>query len=86
MCELRDVFIVGAARTPIGNFLGTVKNFKALLPTDEQEDLLKGVVIASIGPITSETAKEMGFPVHITADAYTIPGLCDAILKFYGSI
>ena len=63
----------------------TVKNFKALLPMDEQDDLLKGVVIASIGPITTETAKEMGFPVHITADAYTIPGLCDAILKFYGS-
>ncbi len=29
MCELRDVFIVGAARTAIGNFLGSLKNFKA---------------------------------------------------------
>ncbi len=29
MCELRDVFIVGAARTAIGNFLGTLKSFKA---------------------------------------------------------
>ncbi len=29
MCELRDVFIVGAARTAIGNFLGTLKDFKA---------------------------------------------------------
>ncbi|MCJ7581485.1 MAG: acetyl-CoA C-acyltransferase, partial [Candidatus Aminicenantes bacterium] len=29
MCELRDVFVVGAARTAIGNFLGTLKDFKA---------------------------------------------------------
>ena len=29
MCELEDVFIVGAARTPIGSFLGSLKNFKA---------------------------------------------------------
>jgi acetyl-CoA C-acetyltransferase len=29
MCELREVFIVGGARTPIGSFLGTLKNFKA---------------------------------------------------------
>ena len=62
----------------------TVNNFKALLPKDQQEDLLRGTVIASIGPITTETAKQMGFTVHITAEAYTIPGLCDAILKYYG--
>lgn len=29
MCELRDVFVIGAARTAIGNFLGTLKGFKA---------------------------------------------------------
>ncbi|MGD2023109.1 MAG: uroporphyrinogen-III synthase [Desulfobacterales bacterium] len=44
---------------------------------------MQDVTIASIGPITSDTAKELGFDVHITADAYTIPGLVDAILHFY---
>ncbi len=29
MCKLKNVFIVGAARTAIGNFLGSLKNFKA---------------------------------------------------------
>ncbi|MFQ5800726.1 MAG: acetyl-CoA C-acyltransferase, partial [Candidatus Hydrothermarchaeales archaeon] len=29
MCELRDVYIIGAARTPVGSFLGTLKSFKA---------------------------------------------------------
>ncbi|MFC2169564.1 acetyl-CoA C-acetyltransferase [Acidobacteriota bacterium] len=29
MCEVREVYILGAVRTAIGNFLGTFKNFKA---------------------------------------------------------
>jgi uroporphyrinogen III methyltransferase/synthase len=61
----------------------TVKNFKALLPSEKFRDLLDGVTIASIGPITTDTAEESGFEVHITAPTYTIPGLCDAILKHY---
>ena len=61
----------------------TVKNFKALLPSENIKDLLDGVTIASIGPITTDTAKELGFEVHITAHTYTIPGLCDAIMKHY---
>jgi uroporphyrinogen III methyltransferase/synthase len=63
----------------------TVKNFKALLPPDSFKDLLEGVTIASIGPITTETATDLGFEVHITALTYTIPGLCDAILKYYSA-
>ena len=61
----------------------TVKNFKALLPPDRFQALLDGVTIASIGPITTDTAIELGFEVDITAPTYTIPGLCDAILKHY---
>ncbi len=49
-------------------------------------DLLKGVAIASIGPITSDTAQGLGFEVHITAETYTIPGLIDAILRYYARI
>ena len=44
--------------------------------------LPKNLKIASIGPITSETAAKLGFEVHITAQQYTIPGLCDAIVKY----
>jgi uroporphyrinogen III methyltransferase/synthase len=62
----------------------TVKNFKALLPEGEPiEAFMNGVTVASIGPITSDTARELGFTVDITASAYTIPGLCDAILAHY---
>ena len=61
----------------------TVKNFKALLPAKNFTKLIQGVTIASIGPITSDTAKELGFDVHITAESYTIPGLIEAILQYY---
>jgi uroporphyrinogen III methyltransferase/synthase len=61
----------------------TVHNFKDLLPPDSFKHLIKGITVASIGPITTETAIESGFEVLITAKSYTIPGLCDAILKYY---
>jgi len=61
----------------------TVRNFYALLPPEKIKALMKGVTIASIGPITSDTAKELGFDVHISAEEFTMQGLCDAIMKFY---
>jgi uroporphyrinogen III methyltransferase/synthase len=64
----------------------TVKNFKALLPPDNFKTLIKGVIIASIGPITSDTAQKLGFEVHITAESFTIPGLVDAILQYYQKV
>ena len=61
----------------------TVKNFKALLPADQFKKLMQGVTIASIGPITTETAKELDLDVHISAESFTIPGLVEAILQYY---
>jgi uroporphyrinogen III methyltransferase/synthase len=61
----------------------TVTNFKTLLPPERFKTLLQGVIIASIGPITSDTAKQLGFDVHITAESYTISGLCRAIQQYY---
>ena len=61
----------------------TVKNFKALLPSANFQKLMQGVLIASIGPITTDTAKNLGFDVHISADSFTIPGLVEAILQYY---
>ncbi len=61
----------------------TVKNFKALLPADSFKKLMQGVIIASIGPITTDTAKQLDFGVHIKAESFTIPGLVEAILQYY---
>ena len=63
----------------------TVQNFKDLLPPDNFKQLIKGIAIASIGPITTETAIESGFEVLITAKSFTIPGLCEAVVKYYNN-
>lgn len=63
----------------------TVKNFHRILPANEHERkrLMENVTIASIGPITSDTARELGFTVHVEAKSYTIDGLCQAIRDYY---
>jgi len=58
----------------------TVKNFHRLLPADRIDQLMESVTVASIGPITSQTARDLGFKVAIEAQSYTIAGLVQAIL------
>jgi uroporphyrinogen III methyltransferase/synthase len=53
----------------------TVKNFVAIAGRES----LEGIRIASIGPITSATARELGLTVHAEANPHTIPGLVDVI-------
>lgn len=60
----------------------TVKNFVELVGEETiSSGLLDGVKLASIGPVTSTTLKELGLRVDIEAKEYTIPGLVEAILK-----
>ena len=61
----------------------TVKNFHALLPAQDLKTLMQNVTVACIGPITADTARDLGFDIHIIAESYTIPGLCEAIKKYY---
>jgi len=61
----------------------TVENFKSLLPPHRFDQLLAGMTVACIGPITADTAKSLGFKVHIVAESFTIPGLCKAINRYY---
>jgi uroporphyrinogen III methyltransferase/synthase len=61
----------------------TVRNFKACLPSERFEPLIGDIKTASIGPITSDTARELGFNVDMEATEYTIPGLCQAILGYF---
>jgi uroporphyrinogen III methyltransferase/synthase len=56
----------------------TVKSFINLL--NGEIDLLQGTKIATIGPITAETAQKLGLKVDIVARDYTILGLVKAIL------
>jgi uroporphyrinogen III methyltransferase/synthase len=64
----------------------TVRNFCALLPAERVVPLLRGVRLAAIGPITADTARELGLTVDVTAEIYTIDGLCDAIVRHTAAV
>jgi uroporphyrinogen III methyltransferase/synthase len=58
----------------------TVENFLALeLPWPAK------MRVASIGPITSKTARDRGLEVAVEARRHDIPGLVEAIRKFFGA-
>jgi uroporphyrinogen-III synthase len=42
---------------------------------------IAGVKVASIGPITSATARGLGIEVAVEASVYTVDGLVEAILR-----
>jgi uroporphyrinogen-III synthase len=57
----------------------TVRNFVELLGSRARHKGLDGVLMASIGPVTSATLREVGLSVDIAAREFTIPGLVRAI-------
>ncbi|MGA2020033.1 MAG: uroporphyrinogen-III synthase [Candidatus Sulfotelmatobacter sp.] len=57
----------------------TVRNFVALLGRAHTD--LDGIRLASIGPVTSSTLRELGLGVDIAAKEFTIPGLVEAIVE-----
>ena len=42
-----------------------------------------GMQVASIGPVTSKTARDRGLTVGVEARATIFPGLVDAIRQFF---
>ncbi|MBI3091439.1 MAG: uroporphyrinogen-III synthase [Candidatus Tectomicrobia bacterium] len=61
----------------------TVTNFFSVLPQDRAAELLHGIVLASIGPVTSDTLREHGLTPTVTADEYTIEGLTRKLLEYF---
>jgi len=61
----------------------TVSNFMSLLKNQDAAALLKDVTLASIGPITSDTARALNLEPKVEADSYTIQGLIEALLTHY---
>lgn len=63
----------------------TVKNFVQLLGVSKRGSkrpaALEGVTLASIGPVTSSTLREVGLGVDVEAKEFTIPGLIAAIVS-----
>jgi uroporphyrinogen III methyltransferase/synthase len=66
----------------------TVKNFVKLLDIstpDDMQELMSGVAVATIGPITAKTAEQFGLHVDVQPAEYTIPDLVDNIMRHFTS-
>jgi uroporphyrinogen III methyltransferase/synthase len=50
----------------------------------EDRALLGRTDLASIGPITTKTAQELGLKVAVTASSYTVPALIAALEQYWG--
>jgi uroporphyrinogen III methyltransferase/synthase len=64
----------------------TVKNFVALLgisTPDEIRELMSGIAVATIGPITARTAEQFGLHVDVQPAEFTIPDLVDSIVLYF---
>lgn len=84
--ELRDQLTEGDIDLVTFTSSSTVTNFLTMVDAvDEKElhQLLDGVKIAAIGPITAETARKNGLRVDIQPDSYTIADMVDAIVDHY---
>ncbi len=63
----------------------TVLNMADLLGADLLVDMLKGVAVASIGPVTSKTCRELGLKVDIEPQQYTLSALSTAIQEHFSN-
>lgn len=79
--SLRSLLANPARRPHVITFTSssTVKNFVALLGSRQKG--MKGILTASIGPITSSTLREFNLPVNISAKEFSIPGLVFALTR-----
>jgi uroporphyrinogen III methyltransferase/synthase len=62
----------------------TVANFCELLDVAALHGKFPRMRFVSIGPQTTQAAKEKGLPMAVEAKMHTVPGLVEAILKLFG--
>lgn len=79
---LLRVFELGGADAVLFTAASTVTSLHDVLGVRAAE-LLAEVVLASIGPITTQAAEQRGLMVHVTAQRYTVDGLLDALERYY---
>jgi acetyl-CoA C-acetyltransferase len=96
MCEVRDVFIVGAARTAIGAFLGSLKDLTApdlggiaikealkranCRAEDVEEVIMGNVVQGGIGQAPAKQAAVKG-GIPYTVSCFAVNKVCGSALK-----
>jgi uroporphyrinogen III methyltransferase/synthase len=79
--EARRLLTSGTMDVATFTSSSSVRNLVALL--DGDTSLLKGLTIASIGPVTSQTAVELGLKVDMEATEHTVPSLVRSLVDHF---
>lgn len=65
----------------------TVRHFMAIFEDNNGgpsfREYVKHLVIACIGPVTAQTARDLNLPIHVEAEHYTVDGLIEALENYY---
>lgn len=62
-----------------------VRRFASLVGEEQAADLLNGITVATIGPVTAAAAREMGVTNPLVANPYTVQGLTELLVKTLGN-
>jgi uroporphyrinogen III methyltransferase/synthase len=61
----------------------TVENLAAMIGENRLLHLLEGTAVASIGPVTSRTCRELGLRVDIEPAEHTMESLAKEIVRYF---
>ena len=61
----------------------TVRNFVEIVGAEPAADLLRTTVVAAIGPVTAETARQLGIETAVMPSTYTVPALVEALAEHF---
>jgi uroporphyrinogen III methyltransferase/synthase len=61
----------------------TVSNFVEMMGRKDSKELISGITVASIGPITAEKARSLGMETTVMPKEYTIPALVEALVDYF---
>ena len=81
--RLRDALAARTVHAVTFTSSSTARNFAELFTDEERRELLAGVTVASIGPITAATAEEYGLATDVMPGEYTIPALTRALVEYF---
>ncbi len=83
--EVRELFKKRSIDMVTFTSSSTALNFRGMFGDEEFFELLKGVDVGVISPVTAETVCEIGLAPTCIAEVYTIPGLAEAIIRHYST-
>ncbi len=84
--ELRETLEAGDVDMVTFTSSSTVRNFAEMFAPGEAATLLGRSAVGCIGPITGDTARQLGFAVAVQPARYTIPDFAEAIREYFASM